>query len=832
MKEIPAIIAVISLIILASFLSSLDFSRTGFPGLIGVSVFEKDASETLGDVTQSTSEISLSENFNPACFPLFIVSGIDENHVHLRTHVSSKYQNGKWVTDDLMLNVSMSFTMGKIYAVKPLVELSGFLPVAKDTVSISIPAGYNSSAGVFYGENVSNPYYGVISPPESFPYEKGDYESIRLDIPYHEFLKIRELALRITENASSDYERARMIENYLKTHYEYSPRFNNTEISPYMFLFQEKKGMCMHFATAFIALATSIDLPARAVFGYLAKPTSSSQVVYSCQAHMWAEVKFGDYWVEFDPTPQVKKRIPTVTEITEWSEEIVEGEKVSVRGTVRLEGGEAVQDGYVEIYLKKNKTDPDGILLGVASIENGEFHLTEEVNESGKYSIVAHYTGSLLYVDSWSDPEVKVLALPEIETNLRDYIPLNFVLKGRIVHGNQTVPNKTVAVYIDGTRHLLKTDENGEFELALRLSKGVHKIEVVSPKEGLFGEVRTSKSVNAGEFDVHVSNTTLVVGEENRVVLRVLFNSRPYSGMAEINGVGYGVRNGSISLIVTPENTGDFPLRIVVGGYEENLVLESKARTNIVVKEEGERIIFRVVSGSDTVPEGVVEVNGRKYELKDGMVAVEKGEGEYRVRYYGDRDHLPTSLIYRPSNPLIYFLPLPVLAGIAGYCYLKHPRIRFEFEKEHPELPALWKVDETIRYRLESNYPCTVEVDGRIVDGAFSLSSPGIYRVVVRALRNGKVKKKVERDVEIVDDYGKGVERVFKMFEGELEKRGIRTSNLTAREILDRWGDNLEEKKKLLRLFELYEYASRGGYSRKEFVEAFEIYLHLRRGLR
>ncbi len=831
MKEVPAVIAVISIIILASFLSSIDFSETGFPGLIGAGVFQESASESPGGISQSTSEISLSENLNPACFPLFIVSGIDEDHIHLRTHVSSKYQNGKWITDALMLDDTMSFTMGSVYGIKPLVELSGFLPVAKDTISISISANYNSSAGVFYAENVSNPYYGVIASPDSFPHEKGKGNKARIEIPYHEFLKIREMALEITENAANDYERAKMIEEYLRDNYEYSPSFNNTEISPYTFLFEERKGVCMHFATAFVALATSIDLPARAVFGYLANPTSSSQVVYSCQAHMWAEVKFGDYWVEFDPTPQAKKRIPTITDITDWTEEIVEGENVSVRGTVRLENGKAVENGYVEVYLKRNKTDAEGILLGITRIQNGEFSLTSKVNDSGRYSIVAHYTGSLLYADSWSDPEVMVLSIPEIHTNLRDYIPENFVLKGRITYRNESVPDKAVIVSVDGVNHHLETDENGEFEIPLNLSMGLHRIDIISVREGLFGEVRISRNVNAGEFDVQISNTTLVADEENRITLKIFFNRKPYSGMAEINGMRYEIRNGSIPLTITPEKVGDVSLNITIGAYESILFLKSKARTKIVVKESGEHVIFTVVSDSGFTPEGVAEINGRRYQLINGEVRVEKGE-ELRVRYPGDRYHLPSSLTYRKSSPLVYLLPLPVLAGILGYYYIRYPRVRFEFEKEHPEMPDMWRTGETIRYRLESNYPCAVEVDGRIVDNSFSLNSPGVYRVSVKAFKNGKVKKKIERVVEIVEDYGKGVERVFRMFERELEKRKIKTANLTAREILDRWGGDLDEKKKLLRLFELYEYASIGGYSRKEFVEAFEIYLALRRGLK
>ncbi len=832
MKAIAIVIAIISLLFLASFLSSLDFSQTGFPGLIGESIFEMKTSNSVEEIALSTTDISLSGISNPACFPLFTVSGLDENHIHLRTHVSSEFSEGKWKVDNVQLNDPMSFSIGRIYGVKPLVKLSGYLPVAKDTISISIQAEYNSSAGIFYAENVSNPYYGIIIEKRQFPLEKGNYRKAKMDMNIFEFRKIRELALKITRNAKNDYEKAKMIEEYLKQNYEYSPNFNNTEISPYVFLFKERKGICTHFATAFIALATSIDLPARAVFGYLAKPTSSTQVVYSCQAHMWAEIKFGDYWVEFDPTPQSKPKIPTQTVITKWSNEIVEGENLSVSGLVKLENGEIVSYGYVEVYLKKNKSDAEGIFVGLARIKNGTFSLSTKINKSGKYNIVAHYTGSLLYGDSWSDPEVVVLSVPEIRTNLKEFIPENFTLKGEIIYKNESIPNKTVVIKIDDRIFTLTTDEKGEFILDLSLKKGEHKIEIVSTKENLFGEAKISKRVFAGELTILISNTTLIAEDDNRISLSIFFNNRPFEGRIKVNGMEKEIKNGKLALNVKPEKPGDITLQIEVGAFQKNLSLISKAKTRITAKEENGEIVFSIISDFGTTPSGIVEINGKSYVLRNGSVVVKKSSKEFKVRYFGDRYHLPSSLDYTPTNPFVYLIPLPIIGAIAGYYYINHPRIRLEFEKEHPELPDIWKTGETVKYKITSNYPCIVEVNGEIAEGFFSINSPGIYRVTIKALKNGKIKKRVEKIIEIVDDYGKGVEKVFRMFEEELKRKGIRTENLTAREIMKRFNGIGQKKDKLLRLFELYEYAGRGGYSRMDFVESFQIYLDLRREIK
>ncbi len=832
MKEIPALAAAIALIILSSFLSSLDFSRTGFPGLIGESVYQEQTGQIQTPAELYKSEMGLSGSSNPSCIPIFIVSGIDENHTRLRTHVSSRFSSGVWMPDEPEMSDPMIFNFGRVYAVKPLVNLSGYLPVAKDTTSISIQALYNSSAGVFYAENVTSTYYGVIFPEKTFSPERGVHKPADIEMSAYEFSRIRDLALKITENATTDYDRVKMIESYLINNFEYSPYFNNTEISPYVFLFQERKGVATHFTTAFIALVTSLDIPARAVFGYLASPTPSSQVVYSCQAHMWAEVKFGDSWIEFDPTPKVRYKIPTSTEITRWDSEILEGENISIGGNVRLVTGKPVEGGYVEIYLKKNKTDVDGILLGISRVENGSFYLTERINQSGKYSIVAHYTGSLLYLDSWSDPEVKVLSIPELETNLMDIIPQEFTLKVKVIHRNQSVSNKSLIVEVDDKAYTLKTDNKGEVMLGLTLSKGNHRIRIVSPKEDLFGEVTIQKVVEAGEFSIIPSNRTLIAGEKNTITMGIFFNGKPYTGKASINGIEYSVEKGNLTLSFYPEKPGKLSLRIVIGGFEKELLLISKARTKIEVEERDDLIVFRVVSFASTTPAGYMEINGERYMLMNGQVELRKEEKRYDAVYLGDEFHLPSSLDYRKTDLSAYLFLIPVMAGLLGYYYIRYPRIKFEFLKEYSDLPDIWKVGEKIRYSVVSNCQYAVDVDGKLADGEFQINNPGVYTVTVKAVKNGKVRKKIHKSVEIVDDYGKGIERVFRMFEKELEKRGMKIENMTARELMGKIRADSEKKKKLLRLFELYEYAGMRDYSRNEFIESFEIYKSLRGGMK
>ena len=122
--------------------------------------------------------------------------------------------------------------------------------------------------------------------------------------------RIRELAHEITAGRTTPYSRAKAIERYLKTNYVY--RFadpSGKDLPPpghdpvEWFLFEHKEGTCGNFSSAFVALALSIGLPARTVSGWVITPTEDTQMVYTDQAHQWAEVAFdGLGWVEFEPT--------------------------------------------------------------------------------------------------------------------------------------------------------------------------------------------------------------------------------------------------------------------------------------------------------------------------------------------------------------------------------------------------------------------------------------------------------------------------------------------------------------------------------------------------
>ncbi|KGE19453.1 DUF4129 domain-containing transglutaminase family protein [Paenibacillus wynnii] len=124
--------------------------------------------------------------------------------------------------------------------------------------------------------------------------------------------RVRELAGEIMATARSRYDAAVAVRDYLQSRYPYTL---DTQVPPVGadfvddFLFESRKGYCVHFATAMVTLLRSADIPARYVQGYgpgTAEKGSASQryAVTQADAHAWVEVYFpGAGWVPFDPTP-------------------------------------------------------------------------------------------------------------------------------------------------------------------------------------------------------------------------------------------------------------------------------------------------------------------------------------------------------------------------------------------------------------------------------------------------------------------------------------------------------------------------------------------------
>jgi len=128
--------------------------------------------------------------------------------------------------------------------------------------------------------------------------------------------RIVELARQVTTASSTNYERVRAIESYLKNNFGYTLDLGEASHRDPLayFLFERKKGHCEYFASSMTVMVRTLGIPARVVNGFRGgeyNDVAGSYIVREKDAHSWVEVYFPEYgWVTFDPTPPAAAAAP------------------------------------------------------------------------------------------------------------------------------------------------------------------------------------------------------------------------------------------------------------------------------------------------------------------------------------------------------------------------------------------------------------------------------------------------------------------------------------------------------------------------------------------
>ena len=838
------VLLIFGLSLLLSFVSSLDFNKTGLEGFIGAGSFEKpvtagnekweEVKDLLSTLTKSGA-CNLRSPFNPPQLPIYFVEGLNAYTNHMRLYTSSEYIDGVWIEDNVSYKDRPELTLSPHmtrYKVTPIVPFKGHIPVSKDTCYVSINAKYNASTGTYLVSKCDRSYFAVSTAYKVKVERASNRGFAKIKMDRTELEAIRRLALQITQGAKNDYEKALMIEKYLKNHYSYDPEYKRAppNVDPvYWFLFNEKRGVCLQFASAFVIMCNSIGIPARLVIGYLAKPTPRNQTVFASQLHAWAEAKFYGGWVEFDPTPSIK-RIPTITEITNVKERVREGENFTVEGYVKTKDGRPIGYGYVEIYLKRNKTDEKGILLKLAEFKDGRFKVKVKAPKIvGEYYILAHYVGSLMYTPSWSDPIIKIYGYPHFEVRIPPKVSTNLTVRGMLLDYNGTgIPNATIIVKVDGKIYdTVTTDGRGYFMIFLRLSRGIHEIDLYYPGSKFIMPISYKRTVEAGDLKVVVANNRLLAGRENEVYVALMFNGRPIAN--EIVGVAINGKKaylktdsrGVLKFKVKPYRVGLIPVEFDVFGYSKLVVLKAISNVRISASYGNGMLRVEVRDELGNRLNGTIVVNEKRYKLVDGVAKVKAEGSKFQIIYLGDKFHPRAEITYEIHPPIWPFLIL-IVVGVGTYYYwMRKGKIEVEIEREVDGLPLIWKIGEEIRFRVKCRDRYRILVDGKPFEGnSVRFDDIGEHVIRVERIKGGKVREVKEIRIEIVDDYGKAIARVFKELVERVEKtKRIDLSNATPREVLKMLKPCKADI--LLRAFELYRYGNRRGFTRLDFVEAF-----------
>jgi len=129
--------------------------------------------------------------------------------------------------------------------------------------------------------------------------------------------RIPALAREITRNASTPFDKAIRIENYLRSRYAYSLNLTGKPGSDPLahFLFETKAGHCEYFASSMTIMLRTVGIPSREVNGFLPgeyNDLGGDYIVRASDAHSWVEVYFpGLGWQVFDPTPGGPEHTPS-----------------------------------------------------------------------------------------------------------------------------------------------------------------------------------------------------------------------------------------------------------------------------------------------------------------------------------------------------------------------------------------------------------------------------------------------------------------------------------------------------------------------------------------
>ena len=155
---------------------------------------------------------------------------------------------------------------------------------------------------------------GIFSPsPADLSGVGGDYPPSILErylqLPSHFPEDIRLLSENITRNARSPYQKVMAIDDYLSG----IPYEGEIEAPPgnidgvEHFLFTQKSGFCLYYASAMAVMLRAVDVPSRLAVGYLPGDPGEGVGEYILRDkhyHTWPQVYFPGYgWVDLEATP-------------------------------------------------------------------------------------------------------------------------------------------------------------------------------------------------------------------------------------------------------------------------------------------------------------------------------------------------------------------------------------------------------------------------------------------------------------------------------------------------------------------------------------------------
>ncbi len=237
-------------------------------------------------------------------------------------------KNKKSSQEPLKFNVYRFLKRGhyKLDLIKPFTIQSD---IKKDSFKVIPSEEYRLSLNA-YGDYVLNidldkdaaiKYTALYYPPDFDINQAGSLEDVPTKIkevytqlPQDFPQTLKDIAQNIKKKADGHLsEEILLTYKFVQENVEYDINWGEGETIPpgydmALWTYENKKGICTHFATLFIALARAQGIPSRLAVGFAGgKVKENSVFIYSSYAHAWAEVYLPNFgWIPIDPTKGAK----------------------------------------------------------------------------------------------------------------------------------------------------------------------------------------------------------------------------------------------------------------------------------------------------------------------------------------------------------------------------------------------------------------------------------------------------------------------------------------------------------------------------------------------
>ena len=246
------------------------------------------------------------------------------NQLYWRALVMENYDGKKWTQSEQIKKIEAQNRRGN-YRQAPQGSAINYDIISEPSYQhwlFGLDVAYSSANDVI--NLPDGRLYAISSLDQKYQYSVSSYPDAILDkslsdegrkrnllLPQNSNPKAAQLALKFKQQYPKARERLNAMMSYFNTSpYYYTltpPAVGPQQLDD--FLFENKAGFCVHYASAFAFMARKTGLPARLVTGYQGGEWNQSagyMSVYQYMAHAWVEVWLeGQGWVRFDPTAMI-----------------------------------------------------------------------------------------------------------------------------------------------------------------------------------------------------------------------------------------------------------------------------------------------------------------------------------------------------------------------------------------------------------------------------------------------------------------------------------------------------------------------------------------------